>query len=178
MSNIEQFEAVPNPLIAQPDFNVPADMEAAFDELISHYPKKRSATLMLLHAIQERYGFISQEATEWVAKKLELQPINVLEVVTFYPMFKHRPVGKWHLKVCRTLSCALAGSYKLHAGFCTKLGLDPHAHGAQTTKDGQITVELVECLAACGTAPVLLCNETLHDNVSEAKAAEIMGACK
>jgi NADH-quinone oxidoreductase subunit E len=159
MNDIQPFEAVPNPLIAQPDFKVPADMDAAFDELISHYPKKRSATLMLLHAIQERYGFISQDAVEWVAKKLELQPINVFEVVTFYPMFKHRPVGKWHLKVCRTLSCALAGSYKLHAGFCTKLGLDPHAHGAQTTKDGQITVEFVECLAACGSAPVLMCNE-------------------
>ena len=178
MSNVEQFEAVPNPLIPQPDFKVPADMEAALDELITHYPKKRSATLMLLHAIQERYGFVSEEATNWVAKKLELQPINVLEVVTFYPMFKHRPVGKWHLKVCRTLSCALAGSYKLHAGFCTKLGLDPHAHCAQTTKDGQITVEFVECLAACGTAPVMLCNETLHENVSEAKAAELLGGCK
>jgi NADH-quinone oxidoreductase subunit E len=178
MSDIQPFEAVPNPLISQPDFKVPADMDAAFDELISHYPKKRSATLMLLHAIQERYGFISQEATEWAAKKLELAPINVLEVVTFYPMFKHRPVGKWHLKVCRTLSCALAGSYKLHAGFCTKLGLDPHAHGAQTTKDGQITVEFVECLAACGTAPVLMCNEKLHENVSEQKAGEILGGCK
>lgn len=178
MSNVEQFEAVPNPLIPQPDFKVPADMEAALSELITHYPKQRSATLMLLHAIQERYGFISEEATNWVAKKLELQPINVLEVVTFYPMFKHRPVGKWHLKVCRTLSCALAGSYKVHAGFCAKLGLDPHAHGAQTTKDGQVTVEFVECLAACGTAPVLLCNETLHENVSEQKAGEILGGCK
>lgn len=178
MSDIQPYEAVPNPLISQPDFTVPADMDAAFDELISHYPKKRSATLMLLHAIQERYGFISQEATEWVAKKLELQPINVLEVVTFYPMFKHRPVGKWHLKVCRTLSCALAGSYKLHAGFCTKLGLDPHAHGVQTTEDGQITVEFVECLAACGSAPVLMCNEKLHENVSETQANQILGGCK
>jgi NADH-quinone oxidoreductase subunit E len=177
MSDIQPFEAVPNPLIAQPDFKVPADMEAALDELIAHYPKKRSATLMLLHAIQERYGFISEEATHWVAKKLELSPINVFEVVTFYPMFKHRPVGKWHLKVCRTLSCALAGSYKVHAGFCTKLGLDPHAHGAQTTKDGQITVEFVECLAACGTAPVLLCNETLHENVSVGQAEEILKKC-
>ena len=178
MSDIEQFEAVPNPLISQPDFKVPADMEVALDELITHYPKKRSATLMLLHAIQERYGFISEEATHWVAKKLELPPINVLEVVTFYPMFKHRPVGKWHLKVCRTLSCALAGSYKLHAGFCTKLGLDPHAHGAQTTKDGQITVEFVECLAACGTAPVMMCNEDLHEGVTNVRADEIVTKCK
>ena len=66
MSDIEQFEAVPNPLIPQPDFKVPAEMEAALDELITHYPKKRSATLMLLHAIQERYGFISEQAVHWV----------------------------------------------------------------------------------------------------------------
>lgn len=178
MSDIQQLEAVPNPLISQLDFKVPAEMEAALDDVITHYPKKRSASLMLLHAIQERFGFISEEAVHWVAKKLELQPINVLELVTFYPMFQRRPVGKWHLKVCRTLSCALAGSYKLHEGFCAKLGLDPHAHGAQTTKDGKFTVEFVECLAACGTAPVLMCNETLHENVSEAKAAEIMGGCK
>jgi NADH-quinone oxidoreductase subunit E len=178
MSDLQPFEAVPNPLIAQPDFKVPAEMDAAIDELISHYPKKRSATLMLLHAIQERYGFISEEAVNWVAKKLELQPINVLEVATFYPMFKHRPVGRWHLKVCRTLSCALAGSYQIHQGYCKKFGLDPHAHGAQTSKDGQVTVEFVECLAACGSAPVLMCNETLHENVSEAKANEIVGGCK
>lgn len=178
MSEILPYEAVPNPLLPQPDFQIPAEMEAAFDEVIAHYPKKRSASLMLLHAIQERYGFISQEATEWVARKLELQPIHVLELVTFYPMFKHRPVGKWHLKVCRTLSCALAGSHKLHASLCAKLGLDPHAHGAQTTKDGQFTLEFVECLAACGTAPVLLCNETLHENVTEEKAGEVLGGCQ
>jgi NADH-quinone oxidoreductase subunit E len=178
MSDIQPYEAVPNPLISQPDFNVPAEMESALDEVITHYPKKRSASLMLLHAIQERFGFISEEAVLWVAKKLELQPINVLELATFYPMFQRRPVGKWHLKVCRTLSCALAGSYKIHEGFCSKLGLDPHAHGAQTTKDGKFTVEFVECLAACGTAPVLMCNEALHENVSEQKAAEILGGCK
>ena len=177
MSDIQQLEPVPNPLISQPDFKVPAEMEAALDEVITHYPKKRSASLMLLHTIQERFGFVSEEAVHWVAKKLELQPINVLELVTFYPMLQRRPVGKWHLKVCRTLSCALAGSYKLHEGFCTKLGLDPHAHGAQTTKDGKFTVEFVECLAACGTAPVLMCNETLHENVNESKAVEIMGKC-
>jgi NADH-quinone oxidoreductase subunit E len=178
MSGILQYEPVPNPLQAQPDFAVPAELETVLDEVITHYPQKRSASLMLLHTIQERFGFVSQEAVEWVARKLELQPINVLELVTFYPMFHNRQVGKWHLKVCRTLSCALAGSYKIHQQFCEKLGLDAHAHGPQTTKDGKFTVEFVECLAACGTAPVLMCNETLHENVSEEKAAEILGGCQ
>lgn len=178
MSDIQACEPVPNPLQSQPDFVVPADLESALDEVITHYPQKRSALLMLLHAIQERFGFISEEAVHWVAGKLELQPINVLELLTFYPMLQTRPVGKWHVKVCRTLSCALAGSYKIHKQFCEKLGLDARAHGPQTTKDGQFTVEFVECLAACGTAPVLMCNETLHENVSESKAVEIMGGCE
>ena len=172
------YEPVSNPLRSQPDFAVPQELEAVLNAVIGRYPHRRSASLMLLHAIQERFGFISEEAVHWVAKKLELQPINVLELVTFYPMFHTRPVGRWHLKVCRTLSCALAGSYTLHKQFCEKLGLDTQAHGPQTTKDGKFTVEFVECLAACGTAPVLMCNETLHEKVTEEGAAEILGGCQ
>ena len=159
-------------------FSVPANLEAEIDELITHYPVKRSASLMLLHALQEHFGWISQEAVVWTAKKLGLQPINVYELVTFYPMFRQQPVGKYQIKVCRTLSCALGGSHKLHEHFCTKLGLDPHAHGLQTTKDGKFSVEFVECLAGCGTAPVMMCNEDLHEGVTNAKAEEIMGSCK
>ena len=99
--------------------------EAEIDELITHYPKKRSASLMLLHAIQEQFGYISRQAVEWIAGKLELQPINIYELVTFYPMFHAKPVGKYHLKVCRTLSCALGGSYKLHEHFCQQAGPGP-----------------------------------------------------
>src|SRR5215210_689448 len=90
-------------------FAVPQDLERECDELISHYPVKRSAALMLLHAVQERFGFIQKEAMEWIAAKLELQPINIFELVTFYPMFRQAPAGKYQFKVCRTLSCALAG---------------------------------------------------------------------
>ena len=95
---------------------------------------------MLLHAVQEHFGYISQQAVEWIAAKLELQPINIYELVTFYPMLHQKPVGKYHLRVCRTLSCALGGSYKLHEHFCEKLGLDPEAHGPQTTADGKYTL--------------------------------------
>ena len=159
-------------------FSMPARLEAEIDELISHYPQKRSASLMLLHAIQEHFGFISNEATVWVARKLELQPINVHELVTFYPMFRQSAPGKHQIKVCRTLSCALGGSRELHRHFCTKLGLDPHAHGLQTTKDGKFSVEFVECLAGCGSAPVMMCNEDFHEGVSTAKANEIIGGCR
>ena len=171
-------QSIPNPLREQPDFAVPAELERELDELISHYPKKRSASLMLLHAAQARFGHISRQAVEWIATKLDLQPINVYELVTFYPMFQQQPTGKYHLKVCRTLSCALGGSYELHEHFCTRLGLDPHAHGPQTTKDGKFTVEFVECLASCGTAPVMMCNDAFYEGVSEKKADEILGECR
>jgi NADH-quinone oxidoreductase subunit E len=174
MNEPQSLEPIPNPLLDQPGFAVPATLEAEIDELITHYPKKRSASLMLLHAMQEHFGHISRQAVEWVAAKLELQPINVYELVTFYPMFHRLPVGKHHFKICRTLSCALGGSYKLHEHFCAKLGLDPHKHGPQTTKDGTFTVEFVECLAGCGTAPVLMCNDTFHEGVTTAKADELL----
>ena len=159
-------------------FSVPASLGTELDELITHYPQKRSASLMLLHAIQEHFGYISKEAIEWTAKKLDLQPINIYELVTFYPMFHQKPVGKYHLKVCRTLSCALAGSYKLHKHFCGKLGLDPHAHGPQTTADGKYTVEFVECLASCGTAPVMMVNERTCEKVDVAQADQLITECK
>jgi len=161
-------------------FTVPAKLEAEIDELITHYPadKKRSASLMLLHALQEHFGWLSKDAIEWTAKKLGLQPINVFELVTFYPMFRQQPAGKYVIKVCRTLSCALGGSYELHKHFCEKLGLDAHAHGPQTTKDGKFTVEFVECLASCGTAPVMMCNDAFYEAVSEKKANEILEGCK
>jgi NADH-quinone oxidoreductase subunit E len=155
-------------------FSVPPQLEAEINELISHYPVKRSASLMLLHAIQEHFGYVSKEAMEWIAAKLELQPINIYELVTFYPMFRQQPIGKSHLKVCRTLSCALGGSHKLHAHLCQKLGLDAHAHGPQTTPDGKFTVEFVECLASCGTAPVMMCNEDFYEGVSNSAADKIL----
>ena len=162
---------------SDPSFKVPPQLEAEIDELISHYPVKRSASLMLLHAVQEHFGYISKEAIQWIAAKLELQPINIYELVTFYPMFRQQPIGKHHLRICRTLSCALGGSYKLHEHLCKKFGLDSHGHGPQTSADGKFTVEFVECLASCGTAPVMMCNEAFYEGVSNEKADQIVSEC-
>src|SRR2546422_5794777 len=113
---------------------IPAEFESRIDELITHYPTKRAAVLWLLHLLQEHFGFLGQEQVEWTAQKLDLQPINVWEVVTFYPMFTQKPLGKFHVKVCRTLSCQLAGSNELLKRL-KDLGAD-------------FTVSTVECLAA------------------------------
>src|SRR5947208_3128836 len=159
------------------NLTVPATLEAEIGELLTHYPQKRSASLMALHAVQDHFGWISGEAIEWVARRLELQPINIFELVTFYPMFRQEAAGRYQIKVCRTLSCALGGSYKLHEHFCEKLGLDPDEHGAQTTQDRKYTLEFVECLAGCGTAPVIMCNEAFHEGVSKTKAEGILAQC-
>jgi NADH-quinone oxidoreductase subunit E len=158
-------------------FTVPASLAAEIAELITHYPQPRSASLMVLHALQDHFGYLTPEAMEWTAAQLGLQPINILELVTFYPMFRQQPAGKFHLKICRTLSCALGGSHALHRQLCEKLGLDAHAHGPQTTKDGRFTVEFVECLAGCGTAPVMMVNDEFHEHVTAEKAVELLGKC-
>ena len=144
------------------------------DEVIPHYPVKRSAVLPLLHLIQEDVGYISAEAQEWVAQKLELQPINVYEVVTFYPMFRQQPIGRRHIKVCRTLSCALMGGYKT----CEAFEHEFKTHRGEVSPDGEVTIEFVECLASCGTAPVVMVDDDLHEKVDVAKAKQLSAQIK
>ncbi len=144
------------------------------DEVITHYPVKRSAVLPLLHLIQEEQGYLSKDAIEWVATKLELAPINVLEVATFYPMFRLEPVGRCHIKVCRTLSCALRGGYQICAEFEKQFGI----HRGQTTPDGEVTLDFVECLASCGSGPVVMINDDLHEHVDAARAVALADQIK
>lgn len=149
--------------------NLKPETLARIDEVIPHYPSKRSATLPLLHLIQEDVGYIPQEAIEWVAARLELQPINVYEVVTFYPMFRQKPIGRRHIKVCRTLSCALLGAYRTCEAFEREFGV----RRGEVSADGEVTVDFVECLASCGTAPVVMIDDALHEKVDVARAEEL-----
>jgi len=142
---------------------------ARIDEVITHYPVRRSASLPLLHLVQEDQGYISQAAIEWIAAKLELQPINVYELVTFYPMFRQHPIGRRHVKVCRTLSCALNGGYKV----CESLEKEFCTHRGEISPDGEVTIEFVECLASCGSGPVVMVDDELHERVDQKKVAEI-----
>ena len=96
---------------------IPQELADRIDEVITHYPvSKRSAALPLLHLLQEHFGYVSDEAVTWIAAKLELEPINILELVTFYPMLRQSPVGKHHIRVCRTLSCAMGGAMRIFPG--------------------------------------------------------------
>jgi NADH-quinone oxidoreductase subunit F len=152
------------------------------DEAISHYPadRRRSAALPLLHLWQEHFGFISDEGVNWIANKLHLQPINILELVTFYPMFRQQSAGKTHIRVCRTLSCAMAGSYRLMENLSAAAGIDRKIDNngmhnpISVSADGNYSIEFVECLASCGTAPVCMIGEELHENVQPDLAVEIL----
>ena len=143
---------------------MPAELEREMDQAIARYPadRKRSASMPLLHLWQEHFGFISDEGVRWIAEKLELQPINILELVTFYPMYRQAPAGKKHIRVCRTLSCAMAGSYQLMEKLAAAAGIDREHHDAgmhnpvAVSADGKYSIEFVECLASCGTAPVCM----------------------
>ena len=143
------------------------------DDAIARYPadRKRSAAMPLLHLWQEEFGFISDEGVRWIAARLELQPINILELVTFYPMFHQAPAGKKHIRVCRTLGCAMAGSYQVMEKACNAAGIVRHHDESEirdpilVSKDGEYSIEFVECLASCGTAPVCMVQDDLVENV-------------
>ena len=150
---------------------VPAELDQRADDYISHYPddQKRSATLPLLHLLQEEFGFIIEDSVDWVAMKLELEPINVLEVVTFYPGLRQTAPGKYHIRVCRTLSCAMAGCHDTMEKFCEVAGIDrstvSHHNPIAVSKDGKFSIEYAECLASCGTGPVCLIGDDFHESV-------------
>jgi len=152
------------------------------DEAIAHYPEdhRRSAAMPLLHLWQEHFGFISDEGVLWIAAKLSLQPIKILELVTFYPMFRQHPVGKTHIRVCRTLSCAMVGSYQLMENLCAATGIERRGHAdamhnpISVSPDGNCSVEFVECLASCSTAPVCMIGEELRENVDVDSIADLL----
>src|SRR6476660_10037299 len=162
---------------------IPAELEQRMDAAIARYPseRRRSASMPLLHLLQEHFGFINDEAIFWIAEKLGLQPINILEVVTFYPMFRQHPAGKTHIRICRTLSCAMAGGLELMENLCGRLGIKRPTDGQEThnpiavSADGTYSVEFVECLASCHTAPVCMIGDELHERIDPNSAADFLG---
>jgi NADH-quinone oxidoreductase subunit F len=154
------------------NLTVPAELEQQIDGIVTHYPPehKRAAVLWLLHLLQAHFGQLGKEQVEWTAAKLGLQPINVWELITFYPMFSAKPRGKFHIKVCRTLSCELGGCGSILQGLQDKLGVKLD----ENTPDGLFTISTVECLAACGTGPVMMINDELFENLTPDKAEAII----
>lgn len=167
-----------------PPFKADKAIEKEADASIDHYPaqQRRSAVLPLLHIVQSRFGYISSDAIEWVAAKLDLEPIKVAEVVTFYPGLRQHAPGKYHIRVCRTLSCAMGGSYELMDRICELAGIDrsqtSHHNPVAVSPCGTWSVEFAECLASCGSAPVCLVNDDFHEDLPAEKASDMLQAYK
>jgi NADH-quinone oxidoreductase subunit E len=138
---------------------------------IPRYPNKRAVLLPALHAVQHEYGWIPVQAMEEVAQFLGLAPAEVIDTASFYEEYWLRPKGKYLIQVCRSLTCELCDSKKLTAHCKQKLGIDV----GDTTADGRFTLVELECLGACGTAPVTMVNEVLHEELTVEKLDRIIG---
>jgi len=150
------------------------EMITKFQELVSRYPegRQKSALLPILHLVQAEYGWVSAPAMDKVAEFLHIQPIEVYEVASFYTMYFLKPQGKYVLEVCRTGPCCLVGAEKIMQHIETKLGVKE----GEVTEDGLFSWRGVECLAACGMAPVLQIGPeyTFYENLNEGKVDELI----
>jgi len=143
------------------------------NQIIKRYPmgRQKSALLPVLHIAQsENSGWLSPEMMDYVASLLDIQPVEVYEVASFYSMFNLKPVGNCVIEVCQTGPCWLNGAEKLLAHFESRLGIKP----GETTPDGKFTLKTVECLAACGNAPVIQVGTEYHENLTTTKADELL----
>ncbi len=143
-------------------FALTPERDKELDEILTRYPTRMAACIPALHLCQDQAGWISEEAILWVATRLDLPPSHVKGVVTFYTLFNQHPVGKHQLWVCRTLPCALRGAGDVLAHCEKRLGIK----AGETTADGQVTLRTAECLASCGTAPMIQVDKAYHENLT------------
>ena len=138
-----------------------AENRARFDDIVNRYPsdQRRSAVLPALYLVQEQQGYVTASAMRYVADLLGITPADVEDVVFYYTMFHTRPIGRFVLRVCRTLSCALNGAERVTEEICGALGIKP----GETDSSGTFTLFEVECLGACDRAPVVMVNDSWHE---------------
>jgi NADH-quinone oxidoreductase subunit E len=149
------------------------DILGKVKEIVSHYPegKQKSALLPVLHVAQDTFGgWLDVPVMDYVASLLQLEPIEVYEVATFYTMFNLKPVGKYQFEVCQTGPCMLNGSDGIIAYFREKLGINP----GETTPDGLFTLKVTECLGACGYAPMMQLGKTYREHLTKEKVDKII----
>lgn len=143
-------------------FSLTPERQTELEDILSRYPNKMAACIPVLHLAQEQNGWVSEEVIAWVAAALDLPSAHVLGVATFYSLFHTHPVGKHHVWVCRTLSCALNGADRILAHCEKRLGIKP----GETTADGAVSLHTAECLASCGTAPMMQVDKEFHENLA------------
>ncbi len=141
-----------------------------YENIISHYPERRAALIPVLVLAQREFNWISDEVADYVGNLMGYAPSDVLSVASFYTMLHKKPVGKFHLDVCRTLSCWLMGTYPCVAEIKKTLGVEAE----QITSDGMFSWNLTECLGSCGTAPAMQVGDRYFENLKPEKMSEII----
>ena len=148
--------------------------DALIDSIIKRYPRSRSAIMPLLHLAQARDGYVTPESIEVIAEKLSLETAEVSAVATFYTQYKRKPVGEYHVGVCTNTLCAVMGGDAIYESILEHLSIE----NDEVTSDGKVSVEHIECNAACDYAPVVMVNWEFYDNQTVASAKDLVDACR
>ena len=156
------------------EFKFTPENLARINKEIAKYPVKKPAVMATLYIAQEQNGYISNEVIKEVASLLEMTSEEVLGVVTFYTMYFQKPMGKHHIQVCTNVSCMLRGGYEIWNQVREKLGID----NMNVTDDQKFSIEEVECMGSCGTAPMLAVNEDYYENLTKEKVEELINSLK
>jgi NADH-quinone oxidoreductase subunit E len=146
------------------------EFEHRVDALVARYPEPKAAMLMVLWEVQKVNGWIDPPSEAWVAERLGTSPAQVHGVVSFYTMYKQKPMGRHHIQVCTTLSCMLRGSDELMGHLENKLGIK----AGEVTPDGKFSLVRVECLGSCGTAPMFQLNDDYHEDLTLESADRLL----
>ncbi len=146
------------------------DDASVIDSIISRYPRKRSAIMPLLHLAQARDGYVTNQSIETIALKLDLETAEVTAVASFYTQYKREPVGEYHVGVCINTLCAVMGGDAIYEGLKEHLGIENNC----TTSDGKVSLERIECNAACDYAPVVMANWEFYDNQTVQSAKDLV----
>ena len=147
---------------------------ATMDSIIKRYPRSRSAIMPLLHFVQSRIGFVDGEGIELIAKLLTLETAEVSAVATFYTQYKRKPVGEYHVGVCTNTLCAVMGGDAIFAGLKAHLGVENDG----VTADGKVSLEHIECNAACDYAPVVMANWEFYDNQTVQSSIDLVDSMR
>jgi NADH-quinone oxidoreductase subunit E len=149
-------------------FELTPERSKRLDDIVGHYPNAMAATLPALRIVQEEVGWVPLDGMRWIAARLGVSLAHVESVASFYTLYHKEPVGKHVVQVCRTLSCAMRGGGRLLERCKERLGVDVGGTA------GDVTLETAECLAACGTAPVLTVNDEFHENMTVEKLDRLL----
>jgi NADH-quinone oxidoreductase subunit E len=151
-------------------------LEAKYEKLMNSYPpgRKRSALIPMLLFAQDEVGSVTPEVIEEIARRLEIQPLQVEEVLSYYSMLHRKPLGKHHVQICTNISCLLTGGEELWQHACQKLGIGHK----QVTPDGKISLEEVECIGACSWAPAIQVNYDFYHKITPRTLDQILDSLK